>query len=398
METPYILAVDLGTSAIKAFIADTTKNGTIRVIGSSAVPTAGFAKGMLTDVPALAMAVRRAVDNAAAAAEVPLQPVFLGLGGLGIRSYNSVGSIAIEPGKSISQAEVEKVHLAAVNALLPEDYATLHVLPMGYWIDGQKQSSVPLRCKGERMEAEVHVVAIAKNILRELEDALQIAGISVDTVVANVIVGAQILLRQSLPETCLLMDIGAGTADIAVYHGGKLQMSATLPIGGEYITADLMQGLQVSRSHAEGIKRYYAKLDQGLLGTNAELDCNEPGTSDKKVPYDLLYNIVESRVEEITSILFEYVHPLLAKYHIDKVFLTGGCAMMPSMKNSVERIFGMEPEIIQAQGSPAEYVHPTTTACLGILQYAMLSQQKTEAVPQISPGGFFQRISNFFHG
>jgi len=396
METPVVLGVDLGTAAIKAFLAGTKDNNTITVIGSSAVPTVGFEKGALTDAPALAMAVRRAVDNALAAAGVPMQAIFLGLGGLDIRSFNSVGSIVLEPGRHIAQPEIDKAHSAAVDALLPADYAALHVLPLGYWVDGQKQASVPLRCTGGSLETEVHVVAIDQKTIKELTRALQVVGISVDSVVANAIAGAQILHSQSLPDECLLMDIGSGTADIVIYHGGKVRMSATLPIGGEYITADLMQGLQVTRPHAEGIKRYYAKLDQGLFGQKAELDCNDPGTTGKIFSYDLLYNIVESRVEEISSLLFEFVHPLLVKYNIDRIFLTGGCAVMPSIGNSVERIFGMKPELIQAQGLPEEYVHPTSTACFGILQYAMHSRPVVEIAPQQPRQGLFQKIRKFF--
>jgi len=396
METPVVLGVDLGTAAIKAFLADTKANNTITVISSSAVPTVGFEKGALTDAPALAMAVRRAVDNALAAAGVPMQAIFLGLGGLDIRSFNSVGSIGLEPGRHIAQPEIDKVHLAAANALLPEDYSALHILPLAYWVDGQKQSSVPLRCTGDRLETEIHVVAIAQKTVKELTDALQIVGISVDSVVANAIAGAQILHSQSLLDDCLLMDIGAGTADMVIYHGGKVRMSATLPIGGEYITTDLMQGLQVTRPHAEGIKRYYAKLDQGLFGQKAQLDCNDPGTTGKIFPYDLLYNIVESRVEEISSLLFEFAHPLLVKYHIDRIFLTGGCAVMPSIKNSIERIFEMKTELIEAQGLPEEYVHPTSTACFGILNYA---KQNRPIAPIASPQpcqGLFQKIRKFF--
>lgn len=396
METPVVLGVDLGTATIKAFLASAQENNTIRVIASSAVPTVGFEKGALTDAPALAMAVRRAVDNALAAAGAPMMPIFLGLGGLDIRSFNSIGSITLEPGRSIAQTDIDKVHSTAVSSLLPENYSVMHVLPLAYWIDGQKQTSVPVHGAGERLETEIHVVAIAQKTLNELTNALQIVGISVDTVVANAIAGAQILRSQSLPDHCLFMDIGAGTTDMVIYHGGKVQMSATLPIGGEYITTDLMQGLQVSRPHAEGIKCYYAKLDQTLLGQKAQLDCNASGTTDKVFPYDFLYNIVESRVEEISSLLCEFTRPLLVKYNIDRIFLTGGCAVMPSIKNGVERIFGMQTELIEAQGLPEEYVHPASTACFGILHYAMQNRSMPEIASPQTRQGLFQKIRKLF--
>jgi len=398
METPYVLGVDLGTGMVKVFLAKAMEQKPVKVIGSSALPTVGFEKGIVTDAPKLAMTVRRAVDNALTAAGVPMQDVFLGIGGLDIRSFNSLGSIALEPGNSIAQQEIDKVKYASVNTLLSEDREALHVLPLGYWIDGNKQSAVPLQGKGNSLEAETHVITVAKQMITELVAALQAAGVSTAGVIANAVAGAQILRSQSLPDDCLLMDIGAGTTDMVLYSQGKVQMTVSLPIGGEYITMDLMQGLQVSRSHAEEIKRYYAKLDQSLVGQNVKLDCNGHGTTDKNFTYDFLHKIVESRVEEIVSLLYEYVQPLLIKYGVERIFLTGGCSMMPSVGNSVERIFGMKSELIQAQGLPEEYVHPSSTACFGILHYAMQRQAPKAAKPVAKQPreGLLQRIKKFF--
>ena len=377
MEERCVLGIDIGTATIKVFAGRKGADGEIAIVGSGAVPTAGFAKGAVTNGSALAVVVKEAVDSALLAAGLSMQSAYLGIGGMGINSANSIGRIAPSSAAGISLEDIDRVHLASVLASMPDDREALHVLPLRYWVDGRKETQAPVRSKGIRLEAETHLVTVPKAAISEIVGALQTVGITVNGVVANAIVGTQALIPDPSLDGCLVMDIGAGTTDLVIYQGGRVQRSASLLIGGEYITTDLMQGLQVSHLHAEGIKRYYGKLSSSLCGQNIELDCNDYGTTDKNFRYDFLYQIVESRVEEIVAILFEYLQPLLVKHSVNRIYLTGGCALMPSLLGSLGRTFGIAPETIQAPGLAREYSHPTSTACFGIINHALNNQPET---------------------
>ena len=169
--------------------------------------------------------------------------------------------------------------------------------------------------------------------------ALAAKGIHTAGIFANSIACAASLAVTADEADFLVMDIGAGLTDLVLYSEGKVVVSASLPLGGDYITNDIAQGVGVTRPHAEEIKHYYARLNKRLLRQEVMLDCNDYGTTDKQVSYDHLHNIVESRVEEIVSIIYGYLEPSLSSYSVKKILLTGGCSLLPSISEGVNRTF-----------------------------------------------------------
>ena len=176
------------------------------------------------------------------------------------------------------------------------------------------------------------------------------------------------------------MDIGAGTTELVAYQDGQIYLSASLPLGGDYITNDIMQGLSISYSHAEEIKKYFTKLDKNLRGQNVILDCNDYGTTDKQISYDFLYEIIESRIEEMVYLAHEYLKSILLVNNVDKIFLAGGCVVMPSFGDSVEKLFGLPVEIITQKQLRPEYGGAANVACYGVLTYAVNNRPKGQAI------------------
>ncbi len=366
MAGKFILGVDIGTSAVKA-LAAAKENGHIRILGSGTVPCAGFAKGVVTDAAALSAAIREAVDCAAQAADITREAVHLGIGGLDVTAQNSIGSIAPSAGL-VTNAEIERACRAAATVAVPEDHRILHILPIGYWLDGQPASEAPIGKNGNRLEIETHIVSAPRPVVDELIDHLAAQRITVASVCANAIVGAQAFADS---DSCLIVDMGAGLTDIALFNGGKIVLSASVPLGGDYITGDIMHGLDVGRLHAEEIKCYYTKLDKNLSGRDVVLDCNDHGTTDKQVKYDFLQTIVESRVEEIVSLLHAYVEPAINRYGAEKILLTGGSSLLPSVGDWIGKIF-IRPvvPVKPGPGFAPEYAHPAFSAGFGLIEHA----------------------------
>lgn len=390
MAGKYILGVDIGTSAVKV-LAATKNDGSTSICGSGTVPCAGFAKGTVTDVAALAAAVREAVDCALMAAAVTHEAVHLGIGGLDISAQNSIGSVAPSSG-TVTNTDIERACRAATIVAVPDDQRILHVLPIGYWLDGKPENETPLGKKGGRLEVESHIVSVPRRLVDELISALAAKHLTVASVFANAVVGAAAVADN---PSCLVMDVGAGLTDLALYSGGKIVLSASVPLGGDYVTGDIMQGLEVERLHAEEIKRYYAKLARDLTGREIVLDCNDYGTTDKNIEYDFLHKIVESRIEEIVSLLFAYVEPALARYGAEKILLTGGSSLLPSIGEWTGRIFGRSVQLARpGTNLPAEYTHPALAAGVGVIEYAACLAPPE---PERSGGlkSFFNKIKQY---
>ena len=387
-----ILGIDVGTNSVKAMVG-TFDEGRVTVKGIGTAVSQGFVRGVVVDPTELADSVKTAMDSAIRASGKPADAVYLGLSGLDIGSMNSIGSVTPASVKRVTGEDMQRACQAATLAIMPENQRILHIIPAGYWMDGVKTTN-PLDCKAARLDAEAHIVSVPNSAVDELLEALESRRVRPDGLTANCVMGAEALHRK-IGGDCLIVDMGAGITDLALYSEGVLRMSASIPLGGEYITGDVMQGLEIGREHAEAIKRYYSRLEEGLLGRDVTLDCNDYGTTGKQVSYDFLYKIVESRVEEIATILHGYLEPVLGCYGVRKLILTGGCAALPSTARWLESVFGLEVHIARLEGElPAELALPENTACYGLLQYAF-RMEVSGAAEQKPRRSFLSRIRDF---
>ncbi len=368
MNKKTILAIDVGTGMVKVFAGRLQVNGSVEILGSGAAPTVGYDKGVITDINALAHSIRQAVDCVIMAVDSqPTDCVYLGISGSALAMQNSIGSIAPANSETVTQKDIERACTAAMFAVVNNDCEKLHVFPV-------KQTIIK---PDAALEVEAHVISARKEVLHDLTQTLATNNLKLNGIVASSVVAAEAMKRElpSQKNNFIFIDIGAGTADLVIYAGGKLCFSASLPLGGDYITNDLMQGLSVNRSHAEEIKRYYSRLSPELRNQGVILDCNDYGTTDKHISFDFLYDIIECRVEEIVALLYEAIKPLLAKHltetgqTLEAVYLTGGVGAMPSMVSCIAKVFQIHTEIIMPIHCAVEYANPANTVCYGILTY-----------------------------
>ncbi|QDR80392.1 cell division protein FtsA [Sporomusa termitida] len=368
MDKKNILAIDVGTGMVKVLAGRQEANGRIQLFGSGAAPTAGFAKGVITDIDALAHSIRQAVECVVLATDSRAAgSVYLGLSGSVLVTQTSIGTVAAATAGVVTGADVERACQAAVFSVADHEYEVLHVFP----------AREDVTQAGAALAVETHIISAPKATLAELSRVLSRSGIQLNGIVASGIIAAEGMNTElpGQPTNFIFIDIGAGVADISLYVKGRLRSSAALPLGGDYITSDLMQGLSVNRAHAEEIKRYYSRLSPDLRNQGVVLDCNDYGTVDKHIPFDFLYDIIESRVEEIVTLVYGYLKPLQAEYltkpgqTFETVYLTGGCGAMPSMGACVAKFFQLPTTTVTPEGLSAEYVHPANTVCYGILKH-----------------------------
>jgi cell division protein FtsA len=368
MNKKTILAIDAGTGMIKVLAGRVQTDGSLEILGSGAAPTVGYDRGVITDVNALAHSIRQAVDCVIMAVDSQAADcVYLGVSGSMLSMQNSIGSIAPSNPETVTQQDIERACTAAAFAVMDNDYERLHAFPI-------KQ---PAYKPGSALEVDTHVVSAQKAILQGLTQALVTNNLKLNGIVASGIVAAEAMKNElpGQPNNYIFLDIGAGTADFIIYAGGKLCFSASVPLGGDYITNDLMQGLTVNRAHAEEIKRYYTRLSPDLHNQGVILDCNDYGTTDKHIPFDFLYDIVECRVEEIVGLLHDFVKPLVDKYltangqALEAIFVTGGAGTMPSMVSCITNVFQIHTEVVKPMQIALEYANPANSACYGILCY-----------------------------
>ncbi len=381
MNKKNILAIDVGTGMVKVFAGSLAADGSIEILGSGAAPTAGYARGVITDSKALTHSIRQAVDCVAMAADSKdVGCVYLGISGSTLVAQNSVGSIAPATPGTVTRLDVERACKAAIFSVAHNEYEVLHVFP------GRESAAGP----GAAFEVEAHIVSAPKAILQDLTQALAANGINLNGIVASGVMAAETMKNElaNRPDNFIFMDIGAGTAEIVIYAGGKLCFSDSLPLGGNYITNDLMQGIGVSQAHAEEIKRYYSRLSPDLRNQGVVLDCNDYGTTDKHIHFDFLYDIIESRVDEIVTLVYDHLAPLMAKHlpapeqTYECIYLTGGAGSMPSVAACVAKVFQIHTETVKPTRLAAEYAYPANSVCYGIISHGAQISKSEPATGQ----------------
>lgn len=347
--------LDLGTSGIKCVVG--SRHGSARndpeavqVIGTGTAPSTGLRGGLVTNRDDLIRGIRAAVHEAELMAGCDIGEVFVSISGDHITTRNSLGMVRIAHGE-VSAEDITRVIDMAEAVRLPVDKEVLHVIPRAYVIDEQAVVADPLGVAGVRLEVRAHLVIGAACSTAALVSCCEGAGLSVVDVVLASLAQAEVLLTPQARELgVVLIDIGGGTTDVAVFQRGTIAHSAVLPVGGDHITADVHECLHTPTVEAERLKQTHGCALASLVEDRAEVDV--PGAGGRRpriIKRKLLCEIIEARVEEILKLVQEeletagFVDGLPAG-----VVLTGGTANMPGIGELVEQVLSMP----AVQGQP----------------------------------------------
>ncbi len=337
-----IVGLDLGTTKICAVIAEVQADGLINIIGVGVKPSKGLRKGVVVNIETTIESVKAAVQEAERMAGVSVGSVFTGIAGGHIKGINSHGVIAVSrKDKEINQEDVDRVVDAAKAIALPLDREVIHVIPQEYIIDNQDGIKEPTGMSGVRLEAEVHIVTGAVTSVQNIIKSVERAGYAVEDIVLQPLASAEAVLTPDERELgVVLVDIGGGTTDIAIFVDGSLWHSSVLAIGGNQLTSDIAIGLRTPNHEAEEIKNKYGCASVAFVEEGQEI--NVPGVggrSPRIMPRRELAEIIQPRMEEI----FELIDMEIKKNGFEEkaaagVVLTGGSSLLAGTEQLAEEI------------------------------------------------------------
>ncbi|MEK7565610.1 MAG: cell division protein FtsA, partial [Patescibacteria group bacterium] len=233
-----ICGIDVGSNKITTVIAVCDKEDNASVIGVSAIPSRGLRKGQVVDIEDAVASISQSVDSAERMAGVSIGSAFVSVGGAHIQSQNSKGVVAVsQPEGEIGSEDVRRVIDAAKAISIPSSREILHVIPRGFIVDGQEGIRDPIGMTGVRLEVETQIVTGATITIRNLAKCIAELGIDINALVFSGLASACSVLSETEKELgVVLVDIGAGTTDIAIYVDGALSYSSVLPGGAKNVT------------------------------------------------------------------------------------------------------------------------------------------------------------------
>lgn len=375
-----IVGLDIGTSKVVALIAEVLPGDELHVVGMGSSPTRGLKKGVVVDIESTVQSIQQAIDEAQQLAECHVHSAYVGLAGSHIRSQNSDGSVAIHNGE-VTRKDLERVLDAAQAVPIAADQRILHTLAQDYIIDKQEGVRQPLGMSGVRLEARVHVVTCATNAAQNVEKCVSRCGIELDGAILEQLASATAVLTDDEMELGVcLVDIGSGTADIAIFTEGAIRYTAVIPVAGDQVTNDIAMALRTPTQYAEEIKIRYACALAKL--THPDETIKVPSVGDRP-PRDLsrqaLAEVVEARYEE----LFQLIHVKIRNSGYEDmipagIVLTGGTAKMEGAVELAEEVFHMPVRVGGPQGikGMSELLrNPVYSTAVGLLIYGRNKQK-----------------------
>lgn len=406
-----ISAIDIGTTKITTVIASlSVDQEKINVIGVATEPAKGLRKSQIVDIDETIESITQSVEAAERMAGYSIASALVSISGTHIESINSKGVVAVaEPEGEIGENDVVRVIEAARAVSLPSAREVLHVIPRQFKVDSQEGIKDPIGMSGVRLEAEAHLVSGSSTLMRNIGKCVAEIGVEVDSLVFSGLASAESVLTPTEKELgVVLVDLGGGSASIAVFVDGALSYSSVLPVGAKNITNDLAIGLRVSLEAAEKIKLALSLLNESE-GESDELDVKklnlneEVGKLSKKT---LIEGIIRPRLNEIFTLVGEEVKKSgFGGSTPAGVVVTGGGALTVGLATACKRCLSLPVRLGYPKGLSGlvdEIKSPAYAVAWGLIEYGVSNSKgiksdssfksMSKMIGKIQFKGFFDKI------
>ena len=378
----YLVGIDIGSSKVGVLIGHRDPDRGLEVVGKGLAPNRGTRRGNIVNVEQTVEALKQASEEAEVMAGVEISRAYVGLAGSDIRSVNSRGMVSVaRRDREITRTDIKRVLEAAQSAALPSDREVLHTIPQEFFVDEQGGIADPLGMLGSRLEVAVHLTTGNITRTKTLQTCVNRAGIEVIEAVFEPLATAEGVLSDDERELgVLLIDVGSGSTEYALFAEGEVQHSAVLPIGASHFTNDLAMVLRTPFAEAERIKtRYGCCLEHMIDDGDGVTVPAVAGGAERVVPKRELCEILEPRAEELLSL----VRDDLAKSGWDEslrggVVLTGGGVQLDGLLELAEQIFSSTVRygLPQGLGGLVDVINsPVWCTASGLLLYGFENEQ-----------------------
>ena len=373
----YVVGLDVGTSAVVCIVGETLDDGSLDIVGIGAAESRGIKRGVVVNLEAAVDSIKKAIEEAELMAGVEIDSVHLALSGQHVKGFNSRGVVAVAgKNREISPDDLRRAIEAARAVALPAGREILHVLPQDFVVDDQDGIGAPIGMTGARLEVNVHVVTGAVSTLQNIVACVNRAGVEVkDTVIEQLAASEAVLAPDEKDLGVALVDIGGGTADVAIFERGSLWHTAVVAVGGEHFTSDIAVGLRTPMPDAEKLKRKSGCALSSMVDEDDTIEvASVGGRKPRLMARRILSEILQPRAEEIFHLVWDEIRRAGYEKSLNSgIVLTGGGSILEGMPEIAEQIF----DLPIRRGCPvgigglADHVNsPVFATPVGLLLYA----------------------------
>ncbi|RPJ35144.1 MAG: cell division protein FtsA [Verrucomicrobiaceae bacterium] len=391
------VGLEIGTSKTCMVVGEVKADSAVRILGIGETKSAGVRKGEIHDFTQARACLKDALAKAEDTSDVEIGSVFLAITGSHIQGVNNRGTFRLPDGDQVVAPEhVEEARTIARDVHIPQDHVYVHPIIRSYWLDGLEQSTSPIGLFGKTVEADFHIVHGIGTRIQNSIRLVRETPLEVDEVVFSPIATAQMALdREQRERGALIIDIGGGTTDYALYLGGSIAASGCIPVGGDHITNDihLVTGLPFSKAERLKITEGDASgKPEHSLG-NVKLD-DERGFAEAVVSRSTLNEVIRQRLEETLRLVKQRLPAGSVEAIGSGIYLTGGTSLMRGFSELAFEVFGRDiyrPELPEISGIQSNFKDPRYATAIGLIRYAQILETERAAPP-----GLIGKVARMF--
>ncbi|HTI64087.1 MAG TPA: cell division protein FtsA [Gemmatimonadaceae bacterium] len=346
MNERLVAGLDIGSAKTTAIIAevegDLPRHPTIKVLGVGQARTTGLHLGVVSDIEETTRSIKKAIQDAERMAGATVEDVYCGIAGEHAHAMTSKGIVAISHDE-IDKTDVDRVNEVARAQAIPPDRELLHAIPQEYTVDRNAGIRDPIGMSGTRLETEMYLVTVGSSPPIHIRRSIERAGCKLRELVLAPLASALAVLTEDEKELGVaLVEMGASTTNVAVFHEGKIRHLGTVPFGGKNVTRDIVHGLGVTQADAERLKERYGSAYEPLVDPGEVIQLpSTQAQGERHIPRELLAHIIHQRMDEVFDLVQQdittagYAGKLSAG-----IVLTGGAAAMQGAAELANDVFG----------------------------------------------------------
>jgi cell division protein FtsA len=391
IDQPVVVGVDVGTTKICTLVAREGAAGQLHILGVGIEPSQGIRKGVVVDLAAASQAIARSIEKAERTSGLEITSALVSLAGSQVASVNSRGVVGIS-GRVIDADDVARAIEAASAVAIPHNREIVHVIQRGFSVDGQEGIRNPIGMHGYRLEVETHIISAAETSVENLRQCVGVSGVEVSQFVLNPLASAEVVLTETERQMgVVVVDIGGGTTDMAIYIDGDVWYTAVIGVGGNHITSDIAHGLRLPMSQAEEIKLQHGHAVEAEVGAQEFFNIKPFGEQETvQISRQDLAHIIEARVEEIFGLVLQEIKRSGYDGLLPAgVVLTGGSSALPGIRTIAQRVLGVPVRIAKPEkivGMVDRLDSPAYSTSVGLLRWAFLMSEFSPQREKRRPG------------